>query len=186
MCFGSPSSWQPSHPSSRNFAFSSDATVRASDRIDVAGIIAKIDEPDSVILLAIDNDTLGVDLVGCCELTRGTAQLAYFGLLAVSPFRQGGGIGKQVLAYAEDYSRRIWGVRRLELTVVSIRTELIQWYIRRGYRKMGETPFTHEELEKIKEAALRHNLYLEVIAKDLRETSVVVGEETPSESKMQC
>ncbi|KAK4233959.1 acyl-CoA N-acyltransferase [Achaetomium macrosporum] len=156
----------------------------SGDRIDIAGIIAKINDPDSVILLATDIDTLGADLVGCCEVTRGTSQLAYFGLLAVSPCRQGGGIGKQVLAYAEDYSRRIWGVRRLELTVVWIRTELIQWYMRRGYRKIGETPFPHEELENIKGAALRQNLYLDVMAKDLGGSSSVAGEETPSKAEM--
>ncbi|KAL2127100.1 hypothetical protein VTI74DRAFT_11328 [Chaetomium olivicolor] len=156
--------------------WTTETDMLSGDRIDVAGIIAKINDPDSVILLATDSDTFDGELVGCCEVTRRSAQLAYFGLFAVSPRRQGGGIGKQVLAYAEDYSRQIWGMRRLELTVIWARTELVQWYIRRGYRKTGETRFPYRELEKIKGVALREDLYLDVMGKDLGVASGLVGE----------
>lgn len=155
------------------------AELLSGDRIDVPGIIAKIKDPSSAMLVVTDSNTTGADLVACCEVSRSTAQLAYFGLLSVSPDRQAGGIGKQVLAYAEDYCRQIWGTRRIELTVVWTRTELIQWYIRRGYRKTGEVPFPFEELGMTKETAPRENLYLDVMAKDLVVASGVAEEETP-------
>jgi GNAT superfamily N-acetyltransferase len=66
-------------------------------------------------------------------------------MLAVDDAYQRFGIGRKVLAYAEEYVRREWGVRRGGLNALSTREELILWYVRCGYQKTGEvTPFPVE------------------------------------------
>lgn len=109
-------------------------------RVDVGDILANITKPDSATLMATDSD--GV-LVASVEACKRSANLARFSMLAVDPQHQRGGIGRQLLAYAEDYSRRAWGVKKLGLNALSTREELILWYMRCGYQRTGElTPFT--------------------------------------------
>ena len=143
--------------------WTTEADLVADDRIDEAGILSKINDPQGVVLLAYD--AAGA-LASCCELLKRDGELAYFGLFAVDPLRQAGGIGKQVLAEAEAYAKKVFGVGRLEMQVIWLRADLIAWYERRGYTKTEETrPFPYEHLVNGK--ALRDDLYFVVIAKDL-------------------
>jgi GNAT superfamily N-acetyltransferase len=71
-----------------------------------------------------------------------TAGLAYLGMLSVAPHDQGQGTGRALIAAAEATARDRFGASRMEMTVIIQRTELIDWYVRRGYRRTGETrPF---------------------------------------------
>ncbi|SPQ23434.1 68ebef0f-803d-4480-b236-c169ae8407a9 [Thermothielavioides terrestris] len=163
--------------------WTTEADVLAGPRIDAAGILAKITAPDSAILLAIPSSSeaqngderAGTDdapppPVACCEVARRGPRTAYFGLFAVSPRRQGGGIGRQVLAHAERYCRARWAAEVLEMSVIWTRVELIAWYERRGYRRTGETrEFPHDEMRKTGGVALREGLYMIVMQKDLRD-----------------
>ncbi|RYP43866.1 hypothetical protein DL768_009614 [Monosporascus sp. mg162] len=106
--------------------WTTEADLLTGERIDAAGLTAKITAPDGVVLIAtVDEDEYGSP-VSCCELCRRGDDLAYFGLFVVDPRRQAGGIGRRVLAYAEDYCRREWGARRLEMQVIWSRRELIE------------------------------------------------------------
>ncbi|RYP73361.1 hypothetical protein DL769_004234 [Monosporascus sp. CRB-8-3] len=146
--------------------WTTEADLMTGERIDVAGLTAKITAPDGVVLIATaEQDEYGAP-VSCCELCRRGDDLAYFGLFAVDPRCQAGGIGRHVLAYAEDYCRREWGARRLEMQVIGIRRELIEWYVRRGYRVTGETrPFPYGGLGN--DVALRYDLDFQVLEKGL-------------------
>jgi ribosomal protein S18 acetylase RimI-like enzyme len=65
----------------------------------------------------------------------------YLGMLTVSPDVQRGGIGKKLLYAAEDFAKK-HNLPQIAITVISVRQELIDWYIRHGYRLTGETqPF---------------------------------------------
>lgn len=67
----------------------------------------------------------------------------YLAMLTVRPDRQDGGLGRALLAAAEDYAS-VRGGRRMRMTVVQQRAELIAWYQRRGYALTGETkPFPY-------------------------------------------
>jgi len=67
----------------------------------------------------------------------------YLAMLTVRPDRQDGGLGRTLLAAAEDFARRRGG-KRMRMTVVHQRPELIGWYQRRGYALTGETePFPY-------------------------------------------
>jgi ribosomal protein S18 acetylase RimI-like enzyme len=79
----------------------------------------------------------------CVQLERHGDE-AYLGMFTVRPTLQGGGLGRRLLADAEQDARRRWGVTAVHMTVIAQRAELIAWYERRGYRATGETaPFPY-------------------------------------------
>jgi GNAT superfamily N-acetyltransferase len=62
-------------------------------------------------------------------------------MLSVSPLVQTNGIGKQLIEASEAYAKE-HEANAVIMTVISVRTELIEWYKRRGYSLTGETqPF---------------------------------------------
>jgi GNAT superfamily N-acetyltransferase len=143
--------------------WTTEADLVADPRIDEAGLLAKISDPSIVILLA--KDTSGT-LVACCELLKQEDGVGNFGLFAVDPKRQGGGLGKSVLQAAETYAHKTLGLDWLEMWVIWTRAELISWYIRRGYAQTDrQEPFPYEELPSGK--ALRDDLYFIVMEKAL-------------------
>lgn len=156
--------------------WTTEADLVADERIDEPGLLAKITAPGGAVLLAATTNTAGgpgpdatETLLACCEVLRHPApsDLSYFGLFAVSPRLQNGGIGRKVLAEAERLAREEMGAARMEMTVVWLREELISWYVRRGYVVVeGEKrPFPYESLVNGK--ALRDDLYFLVLRKDL-------------------
>lgn len=168
--------------------WTTEADFVADERIDEAGLLGKINAPGSTVLLATTTTNtspanapgpgVGEDaaaaaaaetLLACCEVLRHPqpSDLSYFGLFAVNPRLQNGGIGRKMLAEAERYAREEMGAARMEMTVVWLREELIAWYVRRGYVVVeGERrPFPYEGLVNGK--ALRDDLYFLVLRKDL-------------------
>ncbi|QVQ53910.1 GNAT family N-acetyltransferase [Spiractinospora alimapuensis] len=85
--------------------------------------------------------------LACCELNApkdGAGGTAYLGMLTVNPDAQAGGVGRRVLAEAEDYAARHWAARRVRMLVLRQRSSLIAWYERRGYALTGDTaPFPY-------------------------------------------
>jgi ribosomal protein S18 acetylase RimI-like enzyme len=71
-------------------------------------------------------------------------------MLSVSPELQGGGLGRTLIAAAEDHARTDWGATAMEMTVIERRAELIAWYERVGYRRTGELrPFPYVPAEPV-------------------------------------
>ncbi|GAB3783843.1 GNAT family N-acetyltransferase [Dyella agri] len=129
-------------------------------RTDVAGVAALLGQPYSMLLLA-ERD--GVLLASCHIERRGDS--GYFGMFAVAPTRQGGGLGKAVLGEAERIAREEWHCRAMHMTVIVQREELIAWYERRGYRRTGEfQPFPYGD-ERFG-IPRRDDLRFEVLRKD--------------------
>jgi GNAT superfamily N-acetyltransferase len=90
----------------------------------------------------------GGELVACCHVARddGAAgePAAYFGMFAVRPRLQAGGVGRLVLAEAERRARAEWDAALMRMRVLSARSDLIAWYERRGYARTGRTfPFPY-------------------------------------------
>ncbi|MDO9354976.1 MAG: GNAT family N-acetyltransferase [Solirubrobacteraceae bacterium] len=91
---------------------------------------------------------------------------AYLGMFSVDPTLQGGGVGKQFLEEAERIARTEWNADAVELTVIDLRTELIEWYGRRGYEQTGrfkDFPYGNERFG----IPARDDLRLAVLAKPL-------------------
>ena len=115
-----------------------EADLLDGQRIDVEALSAMMADPAQIILLAEDN----CGLVGCVQVNDKGNGLSYLGMLSVDPNRQGGGIGRQLIAAAEAEARLTFKASRMEMTVIVQRVELIDWYVRCGYRLTGETrPF---------------------------------------------
>ncbi|MFH6957720.1 GNAT family N-acetyltransferase [Flavobacterium aquidurense] len=84
-------------------------------------------------------------IIGSVLLVEKEHQL-YVGMLTVSPELQNSGIGKQLLAEAENHGKSL-GLSTLSMTVVSVRAELIAWYKRHGYEDTGERePFQSSDI----------------------------------------
>jgi ribosomal protein S18 acetylase RimI-like enzyme len=84
------------------------------------------------------------ELVGSFVLKREQPDSAYLGMIAVNPQQQGQGIGRALMAKAEQLVVEQGFGTRLEMTVIVQRKELIAWYERRGYRVTGENrPFPY-------------------------------------------
>ena len=114
-----------------------EADLLFDDRTSAAELASLIADPDRVILLA-HRDAL----IGCVQVARAGDDLAYLGMLTVEPTLQASGLGRRLLAAAESEAIARFGARRMEMTVIHRRTELIAWYERRGYAPTGETrPF---------------------------------------------
>jgi GNAT superfamily N-acetyltransferase len=86
-------------------------------------------------------------LVGCVYIER-RDEHSYLGLLSVAPQFQGRGLGRQLVAAAEDHSREI-GCRVIDLRIVSARAELLPFYRRLGYIENGTAPFPPDVPTKV-------------------------------------
>lgn len=65
---------------------------------------------------------------------------AYLGMLAVDPSRQGAGLGKQMTESVEDYCRQ-HGCKHLDITVLSLRPELLPLYKKMGFVETSTEEF---------------------------------------------
>jgi len=96
---------------------------------------------DAPVVLVSEDDA---GLACCVHLEPLPGQAAYLGMLTVRPGGQARGLGRRLLAAAERWAAGHWGTREIRMTVIAQRTELIEWYERRGYRATGETrPFPY-------------------------------------------
>lgn len=108
-------------------------------RIDAAEMLEMMADEDHIIL----KYEQGGEIVGCISLVKKTGYL-YLGMLTVSPVLQGGGAGKKLLKAAEDFAQSN-SYKRIRMTVITARKELIDWYLRHGYKDTGERlPFPYE------------------------------------------
>lgn len=124
-----------------------DLGLSSSFRIDVEEIMAIIAKPDSIVLMATDDNNTLVGSIGTSKRDSNNSRLF---MLVVDETQRRGGIGRQILAYAENYCQRTWGVTTLGLNALSNRKQLISWYERRGYKQTGETsPFPFERFEAL-------------------------------------
>ncbi len=63
---------------------------------------------------------------------------AYLGMLCVDPDLQTAGLGRALIADAEDMAAEAFGANVMSMTVIDARPELIAYYERRGYARTGE------------------------------------------------
>jgi ribosomal protein S18 acetylase RimI-like enzyme len=118
---------------SSKLGWTNEADIFDGQRTDAEELSKLIDADDSLILLCLR----GSDIVGSVHLEKAEGG-AYLGLLAISPSLQGAGIGKQLMEKAELAACKAWGCRKIFMTVITLRHELIAFYERRGYRRTGK------------------------------------------------
>lgn len=122
-------------PSAGAEGWTHESALIAGERTNPAQVTNLLQLPNSKLLLACDTQQ---QIHGCVHI-EAHGDLVHIGLLAVRPTLQGSGLGKQLLAQAEQHARRQFAATRLLLTVVQARQELRAFYLRRGYVPNGET-----------------------------------------------
>ncbi|MDP3740080.1 MAG: GNAT family N-acetyltransferase [Hyphomonadaceae bacterium] len=129
----------------------SEAHLLKGPRTSISDISDLIAQPESRFLIA----ELEGQIAGCCLLQKTKAvdgqsgkdsDAAYFGMFAINPTINATGLGKTVLAEAEHRVRELWRAKAMVMTVINVRTELIGYYERRGYKLTGARhPFPFNE-----------------------------------------
>ena len=126
---------------SSRVGWTTEADLLGGQRTDVDSLRAQLGAADSALLVA---EADGGGFLGCVFLERAASGDAYLGMLTVVPRAQGAGLGKAILAQAEQYVAREWGATSVTMTVIAQREDILAWYARRGYRDTGETqPFPY-------------------------------------------
>ena len=125
--------------------WTTEADLLDGTRTNAAEIQTFIEQPDRVILICID----GTGIVGSVNVERHGSS-SYLGMLVVKPALQGTGLGRRIIQAAEDYARDEWQSKKMTMTVITRRSELIAYYERRGYRRTGElNPFKSDDVHGI-------------------------------------
>lgn len=98
---------------------------------------------DQVKALFKDNSKLFVmfqnEILIACVHVQKQNDACYIGLLTTHPKMQNMGIGKNILQFAEEHSIKNYSINFFEISVLSVRKELINFYERRGYKLTGES-----------------------------------------------
>jgi ribosomal protein S18 acetylase RimI-like enzyme len=122
--------------------WTTEADLLDGPRIDAGLLADDLANPAGRVVAGLDGD----EIVACCNVVRRADGIGYFGMFAVSPTRQGGGLGKEVLAEAERIASEEWELPAIEMTVLEQRPELLAFYERRGYVRTGAfAPFPYGE-----------------------------------------
>jgi ribosomal protein S18 acetylase RimI-like enzyme len=112
--------------------WTTEADLLDGTRIDEVAVAELISKSDTIILKYSEEGKI----LGCVELRKEKGKL-YLGMLSVAPNTQGKGIGKKLLVAGENHAKLL-GVDTIIMTVISVRKELIDWYMRYGYQLTGE------------------------------------------------
>lgn len=135
--------------------WTTEADLLDGQRTDEGELAKLINAPGNTILIALDE---GGSILGCVYLQNKGAVM-YLGMLTVQPQLQAKGIGRQLLAAGEAFAKQ-QGCTSIEMTVISIRHELIAWYNKHGYQFTGTTrPFPTDSKFGIAKQPLLFNVY---------------------------
>ena len=152
-------------------SWNSEAGIMEGQRLNVETLREDIAAKPGAHMLVWREDS-GERLLGGVWLEPKSDAVWYLGLLAVQPDQQQQQLGRTLLAAAEDFTR-LRGAQTIRMTVVNVRTTLIAWYERRGYRLTGETEsftYTDERFGR----PLRNDLQFVVLEKNLSSQPVLL------------
>lgn len=145
---------------SSRVGWTTEADLLEGTRIHASEVETIIKSEDAFILLCQQ----GENIIGSVQLEH-TDDSAYLGMFVVKPVLQGAGIGKLFMTTAENAVQERWGVKKMWMSVISVREELIAYYERRGYVRTGRfKPFPVEDFDS---ELLVPELQFEEMEKDL-------------------
>jgi len=120
--------------------WTTEADLIDGTRTDTDALVDLVGRDDTTLLTYVEEGSIH----GCVELVVQRPNL-YLGMLTVDPKLQGKGIGKILLQAAENFGREKQ-CSAVNMTVISVRTELIDWYKRHGYLDTGKRkPFAFND-----------------------------------------
>lgn len=119
---------------SSKVGWTTEESILGGQRTDPEMIRHLMKSEDNELWLAKDETSR---LVGLFHLEKEEGR-AFLGMLTVDPEQQSKGLGKRLIAEGERRVRENWKLPELHMTVISLRSELIEYYRRRGYLPTGE------------------------------------------------
>lgn len=134
-------------PSSR-VGWTTEADFLDGQRTDVNTLKKELQKKDKIVLcLRAQNESEIIGSVFLEGFKDDKGSGCYLGMLTIKPTLQNSGLGKWLMTEAESYAKNL-GSNRMSLGVLHLRSELMSWYERRGYKKTGELhgfPYGREE-----------------------------------------
>ena len=143
--------------------WTTEADLLGGQRSDPTGLEKDILDSDIQIFKVVVNK----EITACVKLQKKDDYL-FLSMLTSKPNLQNQGIGKTLLSFCEKYAIENH-TPKIRMFVISIRTELISWYLSKGYRPTGEIeafPYGDEQFGIPK----RSDLEFLVLEKKLTET----------------
>ena len=133
--------------------------IRAAGSDDVARIVALLNAAFAMERDFVDRDRTSAEEItnyletgtflvvdgepgalACCMYLERRGDRVYLGMLAVSPAQQGQGLGRRMMAAAEQQAAA-WGCRAIDIRIVNRRAELPPLYRALGFVENGTAPF---------------------------------------------
>jgi GNAT superfamily N-acetyltransferase len=120
--------------------WTTEADLIDGTRTDKDILSATLARPGTTILKYVEHG----QIKGCIELILEGKDLL-LQMLTVDPTLQGKGTGKLLLQAAEQFALKE-KCGKIQMSVITVRTELIQWYMRHGYNDTGKRkPFAFDD-----------------------------------------
>lgn len=118
------------------------ALIGGDTRADENTVTQVMQQAGSIFLKYLNDEQQSI---ACVNLQQHDSKI-YLGMFGVLPHLQGVGIGKQLLQAAEEYALQA-SCNTIYMSVISLRTELIDWYKRHGYIDTGKrTAFEEDDI----------------------------------------
>ena len=141
--------------------------VRAASDADVPAIVALVNAAFAVERAFVDRDRTSADeIVGMLRngtflvvddegggllagmyLEKRGFDRAYLGMLSIRPSEQGRGLGRAMMAAAEEKARA-WGCTALDIRILNLRTELPPFYLALGFVQTSVTGVVNDPLSR--------------------------------------
>jgi len=119
--------------------WTTEADLLGGQRVDLAMLQEIVSREHSFLIMG---DSGTSKPVACVHLLKKDEKTAYLGLLTISPELQAGGMGSELLKFSEKFCAEKLHSSVIEMTVITLRTELVAWYERRGFKQsLEKRPF---------------------------------------------
>lgn len=118
-------------PLSHQRGWTHEADLVAGERTSAEQVLSLFGPQSSILVLCH-----GAAIVACVHIQCSESS-AYIGMLATEPDCQARGLGKHMLACAEHHALEHFKATTFKMSVLSLRSELIAFYERRGYVRTG-------------------------------------------------
>jgi ribosomal protein S18 acetylase RimI-like enzyme len=124
--------------------WTTEADMVGGQRTDADTLRADLATRPGSVLLTMRDEPDGA-LLGSVWLEPKRPDTWYLGMFTIRPDMQSRQLGRTLLKEAEAFATAR-GARRMRMTVITAREELIAWYERRGYARTGERlPFPYSD-----------------------------------------
>lgn len=120
--------------------WTTEAAILDGQRTDANEIHELIKKQDSKLILFFSDQH---ELQGSVHVQKESITTLYFGMLVVKPELQGTGLGKIILNHIDSVAKNL-KVEKVRISVINVRTELIAYYERRGFKRTDRVePFPY-------------------------------------------